>query len=1073
MYVKKNFIFWLAALALVIPLFIAGTASAKYMSDGAVQNATNGGWNTPNDMICIVGVHTDGTLDIADGVTNARDCIYLQTGTMNGGTAFDLTGMTTSAACTTAGGTGNDGAKHSWATSFCTKSLKGLDRTQQMCQGIGGTWVTTGKCVAYGRQFKGQDASGTPLAIGTKGTTQGAGTGYCYTTMNMTTSYGTTTVPGGTTGTICPAGSTNSSTAYDWAYSSSKCTYAKGIAGYLNAALTKADGSTYAANSYLDLSLFNTMGDCLAAGASWANWTGQAASTTSIPTTPSASTIPAWVYNTNTPDADNGCLHCHSSLTEYNGPAEREKDSYVKTGHKNMLRAVKAGMPWAGPDGVAYTTDGANTINFMTTSDSYAKITVGGVDQNLYYIYGDWMAALPTTVYGTNGYSSAPTGSNNGYTCYACHATGASDSSGPVPGVQSIGTSGYAGIEPQATFPGISFANNPKWDLDGIQCSRCHNATVAPISATQIAASSFKTTAPTSGGMGALASGTGRNNLCFGCHQSIDKAWPAGTAQYDPTKIPVGVSHGAQYGREFNGHVLGNSFLNSVHAEYAGAQSGNGSITLNALGKYDLTDPNGTSEYGSSFQGFTCWQSSTGNSPAKTKADGTEIKTKSDCETLYGAGTWRADASGDLGTVQGSCSTCHDVHNSLFVASQKEAAMRKTCEDCHVNNATTGATISSVPTASVIRHPSGSGTPFDAAKYDSACVVCHMASQAEENGDQVSMPVHVWRINTNASYNTFPTMAQFYGGSCSVHTGPVQNAPSKPVVYLSDVAAANSSCTAAGTPSVCCTGNKTGTCVDASNCTAASGTWTAATKNRSAQTAPDGSYTNAVWVDLDLACGQCHGGSLGTSATHNGALYISKAALAAAATGMHSAGVVSQPTASTPVVSHGTVTVTAWTVSFADTSTSGDGTTPNVNVNWGDGNYNHGVAGDVFTHTYASTRARSYTINHVAISSVNSRLVSTPADRFSVNVPQRYTISGIITTSTGTTPMANAYVFLKAGTRTVQYHKTDATGTFSFSKVLPGNYAVHVYKFGTTFGTDATISGLSSDQSLTISSITP
>ena len=94
--------------------------------------------------------------------------------------------------------------------------------------------------------------------------------------------------------------------------------------------------------------------------------------------------------------------------------------------------------------------------------------------------------------------------------------------------------------------------------------------------------------------MGALAAGVGRNNLCFGCHQSIAKNWPAqggaagGTTQYDPTLIPTGVSHGAAAGRDFNGHVLGNSFLNSVHARYAGVNNNaaNGGITLNSLGKY-------------------------------------------------------------------------------------------------------------------------------------------------------------------------------------------------------------------------------------------------------------------------------------------------------------------------------------------------------------------------------------------------------------------------------------------------------------------------------------------------------
>jgi len=37
--------------------------------------------------------------------------------------------------------------------------------------------------------------------------------------------------------------------------------------------------------------------------------------------------------------------------------------------------------------------------------------------------------------------------------------------------------------------------------------------------------------------------------------------------------------------------------------------------------------------------------------------------------------------------------------------------------------------------------------------------------------------------------------------------------------------------------------------------------------NTAANTAPDGTYTNAVWVDLDMACGQCHGGGTQSSLT--------------------------------------------------------------------------------------------------------------------------------------------------------------------------------------------------------------
>ena len=895
----KNKLLYLAAfMVMVIPLAVLfSTASAMYMSDGAVQHATNGGWQLPTDFVCIVGVHTDGTLDVADGVTNSRDCIYLQTGTMNGGTPFDLTGMTTQAACITAGGAGNDGAKHSWATSFCTKSLKGLDRTQKMCEGIGGTWITTGKCVAYGRQFKGQDANGVPLAFGTKGTVQAPGTGYCYTTLNMTSAgYTATTCPMSDSNTHPNAGFT-SSTAYDWAFASSKCTYGKGIAGYLNAALTKADGTTYAAGTFIDLSLYTTMGECIANGGSWNNWVGQAASTTSVATTPQASTIPAWNYVTQAPDADNGCLHCHSSTVEYNGPAEREKDSYLKTGHKNMLRKVTAGIPWAGPDDVMYTQDTlGHAINF-------GDATVGGGP--LYYIFGDWMVVLPDAV--------GPNGDTTSYSCGACHTTGFNDSTNP--GVQAIGTPGYIAAQPAPPYSN-NVAAGHKWDLEGIQCSRCHNAAVGKVVDTQIAASAFPTTHPTSGGMGSLANGTGRTNLCFGCHQSPAKNWPAqggadaGTTQFNPVLVNTGTGHGAVWGRDWNGHVIGDMFLNSPHARYTGT------ITKNSLGKYDLSDPEGTVQYNSAFQGFTCWQSSTSSSPAKTQADGSEIKTKSDCENLYGAGAWRSDN-------QGTCVTCHDVHNSMFVADQAEKALRKGCGSCHSDSGYAAA-VPGTPQIAKINHPAGTNTPFDTAQYENSCVVCHMAQQQEDDEyNTLSLPAHLWRISTDAAYDTFPTMAQFYGGSCNVHSGAVQNATSTPQVFLSDISSAN--------------------------CTAAGGTWTPVTKDRNAQTAPDGTYTQAVWVDLDLACGQCHGGSAGPNFVRPGAPWINKTELATDAANMHlNSGNNVKPVASMTLdatdrdlVKKGIQVYVGDTISVTDTSTDIDGNLSTITVAWGDGTIRH------------------------------------------------------------------------------------------------------------------------------------
>ncbi len=777
-----------------------------------------------------------------------------------------------------------------------------------------------------------------------------------------------------------------------------------------------------------------------------------------------------WSY---TSAVDTNCFVCH----QLNGtvPAP-DKTSYLMTGHKNVLRKATLFSFWNGPDGLPYDTDSTgraivwNTLGPISlgTSTTHPPLLDGscslsgypnqsactsaggtwtsyngGLGNSLFYIYDGWI----NTTAGAGAYNdpttsvAAPGSVFNGgsYSCARCHTTG-----------MTLDTSVTTTRSPEKTYPGINTyvnfdpdGNGPattvSWAtgfttgqaMDGVQCERCHDAT------------HHFTTGPT------VPTGAAATALCVQCHRQEHMVTytsggiganihptpfsdntvtlPVSEPAYPLPAIEVGRPDG-NYAPEFFGYSTGMEFLNSVHGQYTGNfQQINNPANYNSSFSYGSCDLDGFSVYA--------------DQPSCEAAVGSWT----DARGCIFNQTNCTNAGGNWTALQGGCTACHDVHNSLFVASQKAAAIRTTCQDCHVNNATTEATISTVPTVTVVNHPKDAGTPFDTTRYDNACVVCHMASQAVKNGDRVSMPAHVWRINTNANYNTFPTMAQFYGGSCSVHTGAVQNAPSTPVVYLSDTSSAN--------------------------CTAASGAWTAAIKTGTAQTAPDGSYSNAVWVDLDLACGQCHGGSIST-ATHNNAPYFTKAGLASAAAVMHSTTPLSQPTASTPVVSKGTVTVTAWTVSFADASTSGDGTTPNVNVNWGDGNYDLGVAGGTFTHTYASTRARSYTINHVAISSVNPRLTST-ADRFSVNVPQRYTISGIVTTSTGTTPMANAYVFLKAGTRTVQYKKTVSNGLFTFPSVLPGDYTVHVYKFGTTFGADAVISGLSSDQSLTISSITP
>ena len=185
---------------------------------------------------------------------------------------------------------------------------------------------------------------------------------------------------------------------------------------------------------------------------------------------------------------------------------------------------------------------------------------------------------------------------------------------------------------------------------------------------------------------------------------------------------------------------------------------------------------------------------------------------------VAGITPWRADTGSitDANGVQGTCTTCHDVHQSLFVEGQE--GLRKECQTCHVDNAGTD-----YPelTAKTVNHPTSVGTPANVDPA-SACVVCHMPKPTA--GD---FPMHVWRINSDVNYSTFPTALEMgIGGT--------------------------------------------------------------ATKKNANTVADDKGYANAVWVDLDLACGQCHGGTSGV--TQNSAPAMTKQQLANAAPLIHTGG---------------------------------------------------------------------------------------------------------------------------------------------------------------------------------------
>ena len=944
MYVKKSLMLWLVVCAVAIPFLLAGDAGAMYLTDGA-KTVSPGVYDNPNDGMCVIGVAANGDMLVDPAITNKRDCDVRL-----------VTGLTTTTACTVAGGSGNDGYKHVWSTSICMNgsasvSRVDLDNTANMCTAQGGTVVTTGKCIAHSWQYRGVKSDGSVVSIPsnsvtpTHGPQSTDGLGFCYNTMRMTTAYADPftcpSVNNIASALLCSAGSgtytgqacttANAATAcgnasncvtanpaiggfsigsdgayyasqatYDaglgwaWDATNGRCNYTYGTKGYLNAALTNVAGATAtvtlcgggtvaaAAGACVDLTDKLNMGDCLAAGALWDNWiptgTGVApyAVDLTVSTTPDISTVKKLDATTSIAagggkfysGTGSSCLKCHSDQSR--SYMERDKPSYVKTGHKTA----------------------GDTVKFATIGSEWGL---------------------------------------KGVQCEICHATG-------KPTAQDVGI--------------VVYSNRTGTNAGLPRAASGHNQTEY---------------------------GSHVNGVCYYCH-GTNNSTPA-------TVIPV-----AENAKNLNS--ISNQFLNSPHAKYSGSGA-----TVEVVSK---------ANYASTFVGYVCRSSNSvgGGSILTTYYDGTAAKKIPNLDTaanIYctGTGTYGAGGfwvkEGEAATTangvavassdQGNCMTCHDIHWSMGDATTGAEPLRRECATCHENS----SSVTSAPQIDIAQmtHPKGSKTPWDT-KYKESCSVCHMAAQAVENGT-ITQPLHLMRINTTATYTTMGATNMNLVGS-------------------------------------------------------------------------------EAFVDVDLACGQCHNGSV------PGVMVIPTATLTTAARNIH----FSQPTPTIPpVVSRGTVTLANWTVSFTDASTA----LSSVTVNWGDGVFSKGLAGDVFSHDYSrlwsrpsptgpfvdgganpNPRARLYTISHVAADPVKSSLVS--KSTFTANVPQRFTIQGtIVTSSTSTTLLpGGATVSLKINGHTVKSAKGN---TFTFSNMQPGAYTVSAYKYKSTFNI-VTIPTLNSNVTVTL-----
>jgi len=498
------------------------------------------------------------------------------------------------------------------------------------------------------------------------------------------------------------------------------------------------------------------------------------------------------------------CLGCHYGT---------DTEPYLMSGHKNTMRKLAPGALWGGPDGASYlTTDdhyGSGSIynwtngtvtvgwcssasvlslNGLTSTDpkcQYPYYTlanshapapyntvaqtaaVGGVRAG-YYIFGGWMnyggSSNPATTHLGTIFDSGFTGSQypkGNFDCARCHSTGYNfDGSAPEPTqnttkVLAIPDAKFSRI-PTDGYVAPGTTGTSSWFLTGVQCERCHNAGTGqgshpwyPITVTQ-------------------PQNEAATALCLECHraevvtQANATANPPTVGSIMPTTALVTKDHGycsdlsgSAYAtcmgnpantwvyKPFVAHSAGPEFLNSPHARFSGT------LVQNAQHSSDL-----------SITVSGSYQTEFSETPS--------------------------DATKNLG-----CTGCHDPHQSTVAAANTAKPFFNECSSCH-NLAKN--------ILSTINHPQGPGTPFSTANINDACVTCHMVAA---NGRAQS---HLFRINADGNYRTFPTPDQLYNQNIT----PLSTTP---------------------------------------------------------EVSPmDGTtYGPAAWLDVDLACGQCHVGNDGVT----------------------------------------------------------------------------------------------------------------------------------------------------------------------------------------------------------------
>jgi len=640
-----------------------------------------------------------------------------------------------------------------------------------------------------------------------------------------------------------------------------------------------------------------------------------------------------------------GC-HGHMNVQASDGPA------YLLSGHKNALRKVIPGVPLADASGTPYS----------------------GID-GAYYILGGWLESSPVT------FPAAPVGLSVG-ACARCHTTGWS----PNPPNTATGTSGVggygsqlltqSGLEPSITtinsgtvafngtvvngingyrnstgVPTYNYAALPSgtlntspysefgpagavsasWYLNGVTCERCHYSNIG----TSVSSQGIEAVSGRSG----LTYYEGTGSYRYG--KDMAATVPSGTNSASNPEIVPYVANGtlAANGYSFEPLATGmNSLLLCMQCHRSETVTSIGANTANIAINWPVVvaSDSGSCADGSGAPYATCIANgSTWNFvPTIHEQQGTELLASPHAKYIGPAPQMNQQNSADLSFANG---TLNNPSNFLTINQSSSLPGTKGCTGCHDPHFTTanvpnvptnpswgvlysdnGMTTTSSPSGpqgempalvsaganshncndaachggsmQQIAHPTGPGTPFPtgtSADFPGACFTCHM-----QGASGVSQ-THFFKINPNASYFTYPTAAQFYAGQTALNPDPTAT------VLYNGVTLANGTYTYGTLTSY--------------------GTPSAAMINGTA------TWSTAVANDVDVACGQCHGGGTVPNQNPYGIVppspappWFNRTYLASGATGIHGSS-----TALTPVLSLPSGTYnSAQSVSISD-ATSG------------------------------------------------------------------------------------------------------------------------------------------------------